>query len=124
MKCFLLQVSGHTVLIDTEWSAQDAKHALKRLGFDLWFASEPVLAENEAVVPQLANYGIDLEEVDVVAMMHLDCDHAGGLDAIAGRKHALVSVDELAYAAEDKMRYNAHLWDGVNRVSFTTKRIL
>lgn len=113
VKCFLLQVLGHTVLIDTGWSVQDAKHALKHLGFGLWFASEPVLTEDEAVVPQLANYGIDLEEVDAVVMTHLDCDHAGGLDAIAGRKHVLVSADELAYIAEDKMRYNTHLWDGV-----------
>lgn len=112
VKCFLLQVADHTLLVDTGWSAQDATHALRHLGFGLWFASEPVLTADEAVLPQLATYGITLDEIDAVAMTHLDCDHAGGLDAIAGRKHVLVSSDELAYAHEDKLRYNAHLWDG------------
>lgn len=113
VKCFLLQVAGHTVLVDTGWSAQDAKHGLKHLGFGLWFASEPVLTEQEAVLPQLAQFDIELDAVDKVAMTHLDCDHAGGLDAIAGRKRVLVSADELAYAKEDKLRYRASLWDGV-----------
>lgn len=113
VKCFLLQVAGHTVLIDTGWSAEDAVHPLKHLGFGLWFSSEPVLSEEDAVLPQLAKMGLSIEDLDMVAMTHLDCDHAGGLDAFAGKKNVVVSADETAYAKEDKIRYNDGLWKGV-----------
>lgn len=113
VKCFCLQVAGHTMLIDTGWSARDATHGLAHLGFGLWYASEPVLTPDQAVLPQLASYSMTLDDMDAVAMTHLDCDHAGGLDAIAGKKPVLVAADELAGAAEDKLRYRAKLWEGV-----------
>lgn len=113
VKCFCVQVAGHTMLIDAGWSAEDATHPIRHLGFGLWFASEPVLTPDDAVLPKLARFGVDLADLNAVAMTHLDCDHASGLDALAGKKRVLVSADELAYAAEDKLRYRAKLWDGV-----------
>lgn len=114
VKCFLMEVAGHRVLIDAGWSARDARHALSHLGFGLWFASEPVLTEDEAVVPQLERMGLSLDDVDLVAMTHLDCDHVSGLDAVAGRARVAVSSDELEQAARDHVRYNASLWKGVD----------
>ncbi|MGI6217605.1 MAG: MBL fold metallo-hydrolase [Coriobacteriales bacterium] len=121
VKCFVLQVAGHTVLIDAGWSPLDARHARKHLGFGLWYASEPVLKPYQAVVPQLHSFGIKVEDLDAVMMTHLDCDHASGLDAFRGFHPVLVSQEEVQYAEENKVkskvRYNDKLWSGVDFTS-------
>jgi N-acyl homoserine lactone hydrolase len=114
VKCFVLQVAGHTVLIDTGWSAQDAHHGLEHLGFGLWFASEPVLMRSQAVVSQMSMFGIGVDDLDAVLMTHLDCDHASGLDAFKGFGPVLVSREEVQYAAENRVRYSDKLWNGVD----------
>ncbi|MGI6535166.1 MAG: hypothetical protein ACOX12_01935 [Eggerthellaceae bacterium] len=43
VKCFYVQVAGHSLLVDTGWSVQVVDHPLRHLGFGLWFASEPVM---------------------------------------------------------------------------------
>lgn len=113
VKCFVLQVAGHTVLIDAGWSAQDAGHGLSHLGFGLWFASEPVLEPDQAVVPQMRTFGIGVDDLDAVLMTHLDCDHASGLDAFKEFHPVFVSHEEVQYAKENKVRYSDKLWDGV-----------
>jgi N-acyl homoserine lactone hydrolase len=114
VKCFVLQVAGHTVLIDAGWSAQDAHHGRQHLGFGLWFASEPRLTEGQAAVPQMRAFGIGRDDLDAVMMTHLDCDHASGLDAFRGFRPVLVSRDEVEYAKEAKFRYSEKLWCGVD----------
>lgn len=114
VKCFLLEVADHKVLIDTGWGVKDANHALKHLGFGLWFASEPVLTPDMTVLPQLKKFGVSINDIETLAMTHLDCDHVGGLDAFVGKKDVWVSQDELNYANQDKLRYKAKLWEGTH----------
>jgi N-acyl homoserine lactone hydrolase len=114
VKCFVLQVAGHTVLIDAGWSAQDAHHGRSHLGFGLWFASEPVLTQDQAVVPQMRAFGLGIDDLEAVLMTHLDCDHASGLDAFKGFRPVLVSHEEVQYAKENKIRYNDRLWRGID----------
>lgn len=49
VKAFLVETAGHRVLVDTGWSAECATHPIRHLGFGLWFASEPVMSEQETV---------------------------------------------------------------------------
>lgn len=114
VKCFVLQVAGHTVLIDAGWSTQDARHGREHLGFGLWFASEPVLTEDQAVIPQMRAFGIEMDDLDAVMMTHLDCDHASGLDAFKGFHPVLVSHEEVEYAKKARVRYGDKLWRGVD----------
>jgi N-acyl homoserine lactone hydrolase len=120
VKCFVLQVAGHTVLIDAGWSTQDANDGLAHLGFGLWFASEPVLTPDQAVIPQMRAFGIGMEGLGAVMMTHLDCDHASGLDAFARFHPVFVSQEEVRYAEENTVRYNDKLWRGIDftRIDF------
>lgn len=112
VKCFLVDVAGRKTLIDTGWSAQDADHGLRHLGFGLWFASEPVMERSEAVPAQLERLGLAVDDLDAVAFTHLDCDHVGGADGIAQARRVLVSREELEGAHGP--RYNKRLWKGVD----------
>ena len=99
VKCFYVTVGKHHLLIDTGWSKRVRTEPLKHLGFGLWFASEPVLGEGEAVCEQLAG-----KPIDAILMTHLDCDHISGLFDFKGTD-AYASADEIAYAKRNRLRY-------------------
>lgn len=99
VKCFYVEVGGHSFLIDTGWSKDAASQPLKHLGFGLWFASEPVMNEEEAAVNQLRT-----KEIDAIMMTHLDCDHVSGLKDFSGIP-VYAAADEIDYAGRNKIRY-------------------
>lgn len=113
VKCFLVRAGGHLTLVDAGWSAQDATHPLRHMGFGLWFASEPVMEEDEAVDRQMARMGISVADLDAVVMTHLDCDHVSGIDGVADAKRILVSREELLRADTADPRYRKKFWRGV-----------
>ena len=99
VKCFYVEVGKHRVLIDAGWSKQVREHALRHLGFGLWFASEPVLPAGQAACEQLAN-----QPLDAILMTHLDSDHISGLHDFKGVP-VYVSPQELEATKREHMRY-------------------
>lgn len=113
VKAFLVEVAGHRVLVDAGWSRECATHPIRHLGLGLWFASEPVMREEEAVPAQLAAMGLRPQDVDALVLTHLDCDHASGLVPLAGVRRVLCSRQEWEHAQTRDVRYNPRLWEGV-----------
>lgn len=118
VKAFLVQTAGHTVLVDTGWSAVCAVHPIAHLGFNLWFASEPVMSVEEAVPAQLERLGLKASDLDAIVLTHLDCDHASGLVPLATgderARHVYCSPEEWHHARGNDVRYRPLFWDGVN----------
>ncbi|MBM6991112.1 N-acyl homoserine lactonase family protein [Mobilibacterium timonense] len=114
VKAFLVEVGGHRILVDTGWSAACVTHPVRHMGFNLWFASEPVVTGDETVPSQLAAMGLKPEDLDAVILTHLDCDHASGLDGVAEAGHIFCSKEEWAHAQTRDVRYRPSFWKGVS----------
>lgn len=114
VKTFLIETEGHRVLVDTGWSAECATNPIRHLGFGLWFASEPVMKENQSVPAQLDVMDLKPEDIDALILTHLDCDHASGLIPMKGAKHIFCSEEEWMHAQKRDVRYNPALWKGVH----------
>lgn len=99
VKCFYVEVANHHFLVDAGWSREVVSHPLRQLGFGLWFASEPVMREEEAAVNQLRG-----RRIDAILMTHLDCDHVCGLTDFSGIP-VYASGEEIAYAKRKRIRY-------------------
>lgn len=67
VKAFLVETAGHRVLVDTGWSAECIDHPLRHLGFGLWFASEPVIAQGEDVLVRLVTAGLAPKDLDATS---------------------------------------------------------
>ena len=117
-KAFLVEVSGHRILIDTGWSAECASHPLRHLGFGLWFASEPVMTEEEAVDHQLAKMGMEPSDIDAILLTHLDCDHASGLIPLKAAKAIYAAAEELDEKNLKDVRYNKNFWKGIDFTAY------
>lgn len=114
VKCFLVECGGHRTLVDAGWSAKDATHPIRHMGFGLWFASEPVMEEDEAVDRQLKVMGIGVEDLDAVVFTHLDCDHVSEVDGVSAAQKIYVSREELLQADTPDPRYCKKFWEGVD----------
>lgn len=114
VKAFLVTAVGHTVLIDTGWSADCVHHPIRHMGFGLWFASEPVIKEGEAVDQQLQQLGISQQNIDAILMTHLDCDHASGLLSLTGIRKIYVTKEEIAPDNLRNVRYHKSFWKGIS----------
>lgn len=113
VKAFLVETMGHRILVDTGWSVECATHPIQHLGFGLWFASEPVMTEDEAVPEQMWKLGLSPEDIDAVILTHLDCDHASGLLPLKDAKHIYCSKEEWQHAQTKDVRYHPAFWEGV-----------
>ena len=113
VKCFLFEINDRRILVDAGWSNQCATNAKEHLGFGLWFASEPVLAEDEGLAGQLNRLGVSPADIDAVLMTHLDCDHASGLADVRGAKSYYVTREELEAGNKGGARYRPAFWEGV-----------
>lgn len=105
VKCFYAEVNGHHVLIDAGWSTEVVAHPVRHLGIGLWFASEPVMREEEAAVHQLRD-----QPIDAIFMTHLDSDHVSGLKDFSGIP-IYASGEEIRAARKHRVRYGG-LADG------------
>lgn len=120
VKAFLVETAGHRVLVDTGWSAECATHPIRHLGFGLWFASEPVMTEDEAVPAQLARHGLAPSDLDAIVLTHLDCDHASGLVPLKDAQRIYCSEEEWRHAhgvsTNEKTSYEINPTSGVRRL--------
>lgn len=121
VKAFLVETNGHSVLIDTGWSEKCVKHPISHLGFWLWFASEPVMKEDEAVTARLKRLGLSPDDLDAVILTHLDCDHASGLDGVSKAKNIYCSEEEYNHSLKKDVRYNPAFWKDVKLQTLNMK---
>lgn len=114
VKVFLVEIKERKILIDTGWSSECAVHAIKHMGFGLWFASEPVINEENSAYNQLRKMGINSIDIDAVILTHLDCDHASGLADLKGVKHIYTTEEEWQKANTGDVRYNKKFWKDID----------
>lgn len=112
VKAFLAKVNGRKILVDTGWSRECEKHPIKHLGFGMYFASEPVMTENEAVINRLREMDIKPSDLDAVIFTHLDGDHTSGIVDLTGAKHFYTTRREIEYASKNKIRYK-NFWKNI-----------
>lgn len=94
--CLLLIDSDRVVLVDTGLGTRDAADPMDRLGRRFTLLNRPPTDPSGTAVAQLAELGIDVNEVTDVLLTHPDCDHAGGLDDVPA---AAVHLTAAAHAA-------------------------
>lgn len=124
---YLIEHPEHgLILFDAGWDRSmspegvfDKKSQVKSLGSHLLYkVNQGVLPLGEAVDEQLAAMGVKTSELDLVALSHLDCDHANGLRQVADAKRIIVSADEVAFAGKHPERYSKSWWEGVPMEQF------
>lgn len=120
---YLIDYNGKKILFDCGWHRNmspagkfDKKAQIKSLGSVLLYkVNQGKVPKGEAIDEQLLKLGIRPEELDLVLLSHLDCDHANGLKLVADAKKILVSSDEMEFTKKgfvNKIRYNPAWWEG------------
>lgn len=117
---YLIQHPKHgNILVDTGWDRSmspkgelDKEAQIASLGTHMLYeVNQGLLPLGKAVDEQLAALGIKPEDLTVVLLTHLDCDHANGLRQVKGAPRILVSADEVKCARKHKERYREQWWD-------------
>ena len=83
----------------------------------LYRVNQGVVGLGRTVPEQLASSGLRNADVDVVALSHLDCDHANGMRGLAGAGRFLVAADELRCASRFPnrlVRFDSSWWEGLD----------
>lgn len=118
------------MLFDCGWHREmsprgvfDRRAQIGSLGsLPLYLTNQGLVGRGEAIDEQLAALGIAPEDLDLVLLSHLDCDHANGLSLVAGAKKLLVSEEELCFAENgspvNRIRYCAKWWRGTKLAAF------
>ena len=114
---YLIEHPKGLVLIDTGWHTDNREHQFKNLKFQI-FANKAELPQGQAVHEQLAQMGYQPQDLDLVLLSHLHCDHADGLRHVKDAKRIMVSEEEWASAKKDKIKYLHHEWKGVPLQTF------
>lgn len=109
---YLIEHPKGLVLVDTGWHTDNRQHQLRNLKFQ-YFVNKAVLPPGKAIHEQLAERGVKPEDLDIVLLSHLHCDHADGLRHVRNAKKILVSEQEWEAANHNKIIYLSHEWTGV-----------
>lgn len=130
VSAYLVEVDGKHILFDCGWHRNmspdgvfSEKAQIESLGCRLLYkTNQGVLPKGEAIDEQLAAMGLKPNDIDIVLLSHLDCDHANGLKLVADAKQILVSNTEIAFAGKgglvNRIRYNDAWWDGTKIQGF------
>jgi N-acyl homoserine lactone hydrolase len=117
----LLLCDGGWLLLDTGFNASLITDPALRRRYHGDPVFEPVLpGPGEPLEEALGAAGIDLADVQAVAVSHLHNDHAGGLKHFAGRVPVHVQRAELSYGMSGRPEPEQH---GIFRVDFDDPRI-
>lgn len=110
--CLLVETPADgLVLVETGLGLGDIRDPDTTLGADWVQMTEPVLAEEETAVRQIARLGYAPEDVRHIVVTHLDVDHCGGLPDFPGaRVHVLAAELEAALSGGDGFRYRPAHW--------------
>ncbi len=115
---YLIEHPKGKVLIDTGFNKTVRTAPIKELTWLHNKINKPVQAPGEAVDEVLGSMGVRTSDLDYVVLSHLHTDHASGLKLVRDARNLLVSEDELACAANEKVKYVHHMWEGVNLKTF------
>ena len=130
VSAYLIECGHGKILFDCGWHRDmspngefDREAQIRSLGgFSLYKTNQGVLPKGEAIDEQLSNLGIRPEDLDLVLLSHLDCDHANGLKLVSEAKRILVSNDEIRFAENgslmNRIRYNKDWWNGTKLEGF------
>ncbi len=127
---YLIECDGRKILFDCGWHRDmspegvfDKRAQIRSLGsFPLYMVNQGRLGEGRSIDEQLSAMDIVPEDLDLVLLSHLDCDHANGLKQVEDAKEILVSNDELYFANNgsftNRIRYNSDWWQGTKLHTF------
>ena len=116
---YLIEHPRGLILVDTGWcrdispdGVYDNRAAADILPSHLAALFHPTLPTGMAIHEQLAEMGIQPEDLDYVLLTHLDPDHMSGLKHVNGAKHIIVPEDEYFWScrAVYKARQPFDLW--------------
>lgn len=110
---YLIEHPQGLVLIDTGWNKMVRKSNWRELGPQVQI-NTGYLPAGWAVDERLAALGYRPEDLDLVLLSHLHCDHVSGLKHVKNAKKILVSQPEWRVANRLPMVYLPHEWRGVN----------
>jgi glyoxylase-like metal-dependent hydrolase (beta-lactamase superfamily II) len=110
--CLLIETDRDgLVLVETGLGLDDIRDPAGTLGADWVQMTQPVLAEDETAVRQVAALGYPPDDVRHVVVTHLDVDHCGGLPDFPGaRVHVLAAELDAALAEAPSFRYRPAHW--------------
>ncbi|MBT1166896.1 N-acyl homoserine lactonase family protein [Bifidobacterium simiarum] len=122
---FLVTTPHGCILFDTGWGRDmspdgvyDRGAQIRSLGsWSLYRVNQGVVGTGMTVPEQLAAQGLSPADLDVVAISHLDCDHANGLRGVRNARRIMVSRDEMRCATRfpnSLVRFNASWWRGID----------
>lgn len=123
ISAYLIESKHGYVLLDCGWHRDmsphgtfDKKAQIKSLGsWLLYKVNQGIVPPGEAIDEQLLAKGIRPEDLNMVLLSHLDCDHVSGLNLVAKAKQILTSEEELRFALDhspsNKVRYNPAWWN-------------
>lgn len=117
----LLECDGGWLLLDTGFNTALVRDPELRRRYHGNPVIQPVLpGPGEPLAEALADAGIDIADVQAVAVSHLHNDHAGGLRHFAGRVPVHIQRAELAYGMSAPSGPEEN---GIFRVDFDDPRI-
>lgn len=110
--CLLAETdSDGLVLVDTGLGLADVCDPDQILGADWVQITQPVLAEEETAVRQVARLGHSPRDVRHIIVTHLDVDHCGGLpDFPDAQVHVLTAELDAATTEAPSFRYRPAHW--------------
>ena len=130
VSAYLIECPHGKLLFDCGWHRDmsqngvfDKRAQIRSLGsLPLYVTNQGVVEKGAAIDERLAAMGISPEELDMVLLSHLDCDHANGLKLVSGARRILVSRAELDFAGNgslvNRIRYNADWWRATKLETF------
>lgn len=112
----LLQTDGGWVLLDTGFNTALIRDPHLRRRFYPSVEYQPVLpGPGEPIEESLAEIGVDVDDIHLVAVSHLHTDHAGGLKLFAGKVPVHAQRRELEYGLSNHPEPQKH---AIFRVDF------
>lgn len=117
----LLQTDGGWVLLDTGFNTALIRDPALRRRYFPTVEYQPVLpGPGEPIEESLADVGIDMDDIHLVALSHLHVDHAGGLKLFAGRVPVHAQRREVEYGLSNHPEPERH---AIFRVDFDDPNI-
>jgi N-acyl homoserine lactone hydrolase len=105
----LLQTDGGWVLLDTGFNTALIRDPYLRRRYHPSVEYLPILpGEGEPIEEALADVGVDIDDIHLVALSHLHVDHAGGVKLFAGRVPVHAQRRELEYGLSNDPAPETH----------------
>lgn len=130
VSAYLIECEHGKVLFDCGWHRDmspcgefDKNAQIKSLGsWALYKTNQGKVGKGQTIDEQLQKLGIYPQDIDMVLLSHLDCDHANGLKLVKDAKKILVSNAELQFAKKKNpihmIRYHSKWWEGTKIEGF------